>query len=354
MYENDEFELWNLAPDSTAVTGAQNIFNILGRIKHPEKIKKITYSINGSPERAVFFKYLKNNSERLMKAGDFNIDTVVLEDLLPENRMGFRLDLGSEEKEYHLNFPSRLSSETIPRYRLDLSDASYPHEVGQIVDGRWFCGRDERSEPCIEILKKDAGLDRIILFGRRDWTSGYEITARLCVTSWTHITHNVGLLFKWNSHLQGDGSCLPAQWSTGLGYYYSLSRGLRIRLGQNVHFDNNGTKQGDYILKERPLSHYYYLKGKMLKTYRGVLKLIKPDSLAALNPFSQIVPGRNYLFRMLVHPERYELTVWEERKKKPSPQLVADKPPEILSGGAVGVIAYNCGVRIYNFDVSPL
>lgn len=354
MYENDEFELWNLAPDTTALTGAQTIFNVLGRLKHPDKIKRITYSINGSPERAVFFKYLKNCSERLMRSGDFNVDTILAEELGPENRLALKLDLGPEEKEYQINFSTRLNSEITPRFRLDLSKASYPHEVGQIVDGRWLCGRDESSEPCLEILNKDAGLDRIILFGRHDWTSGYEITARLCVTTWTHITHNIGLLFKWNPHLQGDGSCLPAQWSTGLGYYYSLSKGLRIRFGHNVHFDSNGHKKGDYILKEKPLSLYRYLKGNMIKLSLPLLKFLNGNSDLMANPFSQIIPGRQYLFKMWVHPEKYTLTVWERGKNEPPPQLMVNEPPDILPQGSVGIIAYNCGVRLYEFDISPI
>lgn len=354
MYENDEFELWSLAPDSTAVIGAQNVFNVLGRVKHPEKIKRITYSLNGGPERVIFFKYLKNISERLMRPGDFNIDTMLIEDLGPENRLEFKLDLGSEEKQYRINFSTRLNTEITPRFRLDLSGASYSHEVGQIVDGKWLCGRDERSEPCLEILKEDAGLDRIILFGRHDWTSGYEIRAKICVTDWTHITHNVGLLFKWNPHLQGDGSCLPTQWTTGLGYYYSLSRGLRIRFGHNVRLDINGNKQGDCVLKEKPLSLYRYLKGNIMRLSLPLLKQINGNSSLSANPFSQIVPGRNYLFRMCVHPEKYELAVWEEGKNEPPPQLVADKPVEVLPSGSVGIIAYNCGVRLYEFNVSPV
>ena len=72
-----------------------------------------------------------------------------------------------------------------------------------------------------------------------------------------------------------------------------------------------------------------------------------------MKPFSQIIPGKNYFFNMVVRPEKYQLTVWEEGKKEPSPQLVAERPVEILPNGSVGIIAYNCGVRIYSFDVSP-
>ena len=354
MFETDEFELWNLAPESKVVIGAQRIFNILGRLKHPEKIKRVTYSINSGPERAIFFNYLNNKSERLIRPGDFNIDTILIEDLGPENQINFTLDIGSEVKKYLIGFSAHTYNGKLPYYRLDLSTANHSYEVGQIVDGKWQWTKDEHSDPCLEILKQDAGHDRIILFGHHDWTSGYEITAKLCVTAWTHITHNVGLLFKWNPHLQGDGTCLPVQWTTGLGYYYSLSKGLRIRLGLNVHIDHTGNKHGDYVLKEKPLSPYYYVKGNILRIYRWLLKLIKVNSQLTFDPFSQVVPGRKYLFRMLIHPEKYALTVWEEGKNEPSPQLKVQKPVEILPKGSVGIIAYNCGVRIYDFKVTPV
>lgn len=354
MFETDEFELWNLAPDSNAVFGAQKIFNVLGRLKNPERIRKATYSINGCSEKPIFFRHLGKHSARLVCEGDFNIDTIPIEILRPLNQITLRLYLDHECKMYRINFSASVVSEIVPQHKLDLSTAKYPQEVGQIVDGKWQWRRDESSEPCLEILKQDSGHDRIILFGRHDWTSGYVITARLCVTAWTHITHNVGLLFKWNPHLQGDGTCLPIQWTTGLGYYYSLSKGLRIRFGRNVHFDYNGNKQGDFVLKEKPLSAYYYVKGKIIKHYRWFFKLIRVNSPFTYDPLSQIIPGRKYLFRLLVHPEKYTLTVWEEGKNEPSPQLVVKKPVEILPSGSVGIIAYNCGVRVYDFEVSPV
>ncbi|MGI9534500.1 MAG: hypothetical protein ACR2NW_06085, partial [Thermodesulfobacteriota bacterium] len=178
--------------------------------------------------------------------------------------------------------------------------------------------------------------------------------ARLSVTSWTHITHNVGLLFKWNPHLQGDGTNLPIQWSTGLGYYYSLSKGLRIRFGKDVHVDQKGNKQGDYILREKPLSYSRYFKGKLIKFSRFVMKNEKKSLFFGRNPFSQITPGIQYYFKLKVHPERYSLTVWEDGTVEPSPQLVVNEPIEVLPQGSVGIIAYNCGVRIYEFNVNPM
>ncbi|MGI9534359.1 MAG: hypothetical protein ACR2NW_05370 [Thermodesulfobacteriota bacterium] len=355
MFNSDNLNIWNLTPGVNTLIGSQEIFNIVGSLNCPDKVKEFNYSINKGPERPVFFNSLSNGSGRLANPGDFNIDTIQVDQLESKNEIDFRLLFkdGVEEK-YKIEFPVHFYNNTLPSYKLDLKSIGYSQEAGQIVDGKWHVNKDEQNEKCLEILKKDAGHDRIILFGRYDWTSNYEITARICVTSWTHITHNVGLLFKWNPHLQGDGTNLPVQWSTGLGYFYSLSKGLRIRFGENVHVDSSGKKQGDYVLKEKPLSFSRYIKGKMLKIANPLLRNGNRSYLFGEDPFSQIIPGKHYYFKMHVHPEEYRLTVWEMGGKEPSPQLVVSKPDEILKQGSVGIIAYHCGVRIYEYNVSQI
>ena len=355
MFVTDDLKIWNLTPGVNTVTGPQEIFNVVGRLNYPDKVKKVKYSLNKGREKPVYFKNRDNGSSRLVNPGDFNIDTIRAHELESKNEILFRLSYkDGSEKSCEVSFPSSLYSSKLPSYKLDLNDIDYSQEVGQIVDGKWCVGKDENNEKCLEVLKKDAGYDRIILFGRYDWTSGYEITSRICVTSWTHVTHNVGLLFKWNPHLQGDGTNLPVQWSTGLAYYYSLSKGLRIRFGDTVHIDSNGKKQGDYVLKERPFSYTSYLKGKMVKVAQPIFRNGNKKFFIGKNPFSQIKPWKHYYFKMHVHPEEYSLTVWENDDREPAPQLAVNEPNEILKEGSVGIIAYNCGVRLYEFDVKPI
>ena len=355
MYEKEDLTLWNLTPGVNTFVGPQEIFNLVGNVKNPERVEGIKYSLNKGQEKPVFFKSSENGSARLVNAGDFNIDTINVNELEPQNEISFSLIYkGGIEKKYDIEFPAYFYSCVSPSYKLELDSVEYSQQAGQVVDGKWQVNKDENNEKCLEILKQDAGHDRIILFGCHDWTNGYEITSRICVTSWTHLTHNVGLLFKWNPHLLGDGTHLPIQWSTGLGYYYSLSKGLRIRFGENVHIDSMGKKQGDYVLQEKPLSLARYIKGKMLKIVNPLLRNGSLGYFFGEDPFSQIIPGKHYYFKMHVHPEKYRLTVWESNVKEPSPQLVVNNPNEILKQGSAGIIAYNCGVRLYEFNVSPL
>ena len=342
MYQSSELEVWNLAPGIKTITGAQQIFNIVGSLKSPEKVKRFTYSLNDCKEKQIFFNSTESQLGRLQNRGDFNIDTINTSDLHSENHLILRIiDHENNIKEYIIDFPCFVNDSTVPDFRLDFEGVSHPQEVGQVVDGKWQLSRDELGKRCLEIKKEDAGYDRIIVFGHHDWTSAYEITARMCVTGWSHPYHNVGLVFKWNHHLQGDGTYLPAHWSTGLGYYYSHSPGLRIRFGTDVHIDNRGKKVGDYLLGESPYSHLRRWVGEKRKKF-----LPKKDI------FSQLVPGKLYCFRMLVHPAKYALTVWEQNKREPIPQIIVSEPIERLPMGATGIIAYHCGVRVYEFNVS--
>jgi len=347
MIERDEFEIWNITPGFISLSGSQKIFNVVGRLKSPEKISRMLYSLNGNLEKLVFFNNSKDINGRLENFGDFNIDTINENDLKPNNVLSLRIILkNSSEKNYNIMFSGSSINNKLPHFQLKFDGIKYPQQVGQVVDGKWLVSKDESGEPCLEIKKDNAGYDRIILFGNHDWSSGYEITARLCVVAWTRKIHNIGLLFKWNPHAQGDGTYLPTQWSTGLAYYYSMSPGLRIRFGVNVHFDHHGKKFGDYVLKEKPLSIWRRRIGKIINPLPNCSPFKK-------QPFSQIKLGTKYFFHMKVLPEKYVLTVWEEGKRKPDPQLVVQKPIDRLPNGAPGIIAYNCAVRIYEFNVFP-
>ena len=348
MYQKNGLEIWNLTPEIPVFAGAQQIFNIVGNLREPQKIKKFCYSLNEEAEKLIFFNHLNRQLNRLQRPGDFNIDTIRLEQLKPNNQIVFRVlykDL--TEKTHEINFQRTAYTAQIPKFQLDLKQIHYPEQVGQVIDGKWQLVRNKQAEPYLEINQKNAGYDRIILFGHHQWTHSYEIKARLSITKLTDTMYNLGLLFKWNEHLQGDGTWLPTQWSTGLGYYCSYSPGLRLRFGVDVHCDDRGNKIGDYILQEKPFSPYRYYLGKLFR------RLLRKQ--AHLNPFAtQILTNRQYCFRLLVKPQKYALTVWEAGKKEPHPQLIVPYPNDKLPQGSVGIIAHNCGVRVYEYQVTPI
>jgi hypothetical protein len=345
MIETDQLEVWNLSRGLVARSGAVDVFNVVGRLKVPRSVASFTYRLNRGPETPIFFVAKGSNSGRLRDAGDFSIDTIGLADLEPENLLRLRIVReGGAEHEEQIRFRHRPFEGKEPRFRLDLAGIDAAEQVGQVVEGRWRVSADARGRSCLEIAPEDAGYDRIILFGRKDWTTGYEALTRLTVTRITG-HHNVGVIFKWNPQARGDGAFLPETWSTGLGYYCSYGRraGIRLRFGVEVHVDESGRKHGEYMLAHRPLV-----------SERRVLINHIADRMRLTRRASELRLHQEYRFRVRVHPRQYALTVWEASTPEPAAQLLVNDPVERLDMGAVGILAYNVGVQVHEFEVEPL
>lgn len=352
MYESDDVIVWNLSSGGVARCGAVSMFNVVGRFKHPARLREVRYSLNDGPETPVFFKGT-SSTLRLGSPGDFNIDTIDVSSLREHNCLRLHIDYSEAPSAVEeIRFAARPFESGLPRFELDLSSATHAEEVGQVVDGPWRVATDERGRKCLEITSEDAGYDRIILFGRSDWTTGYEVRARFAVTALTGM-HNVGLVFKWNPHKQGDGTWLPSQWSTGLGYYCSYGEpGVRIRFGVDVHRTASGQKVGDHLLGHAHLDRSRYRRTWLASRLR---RRIQPSELA---------PGRDYLCRLRIHPREYALTMWNPgdasdstskgSENEPLPQVVVHEPSDLLPRGSVGVIAYQAGFRLYEYEVKPI
>ena len=336
-----EIDLWNVCDGVPVYTGAQSTVNILGRLRRPDGVGALSYSLNGGPALPVFFKNAQADANRLAAPGDFNIDTIDRDQIQSDNTLVMTASIragGIVEQTWR--FPALPAGDRDKSFRLDLHGVEYAQKVSQMVDGRWRVGGNGKGEQWLEIAEEDAGLDRVILFGRDDLTTGYTIRARVLVTSWVGLPHNVGLLFKWTPHLQGDGTDLPSQWSTALGYFYSNCPGIRIRYGVDVHLDDDGRKKGDYILAEAKLSRW-----------RDLARRIVPKITRRERIISQLAPGVMYCFELRIEEAVHALTVWKCGRSKPSPQIVVHNPTQYLERGAAGIIAHRCGVRVYDFVI---
>ena len=346
MMTSDQIEVWNLTDGGIARSGCVDIFNVVGRVVDPTSIEEFTYQLNDGPEAPVFFVRRPEPAARLNRAGDFSIDTIALADLTPANRLSFRIKrAGGGEFRRELRFRTAPFEEVQPHFRLELDGVSGAEQVGQVVEGPWRVGEDERGRRCLEIASEDAGYDRIILFGREDWTTGYEVRARLAITRIiSH--HNIGLVFKWNPHERGDGTWLPNKWSSGLAYYCSYGKhpGIRIRFGVRAHYDETGRIQGEYLLAHCPLTRRRQVLFNKIK-----------EKFRLSHWTTELCLNQDYSFRMLVRPKRFALTVSPAMKapERP-PQLMVDDPIDPLPQGAVGILAYNVGVRLYDFQVRSI
>ncbi|MAE69207.1 MAG: hypothetical protein CME06_01930 [Gemmatimonadetes bacterium] len=337
MFRDDELEVWNLTPGGVAKVGALPNFNVLGRVEDVGSVREIVYSLNSSAPRPVALQRVDDEGTRLDRAGVFGIDSIDLEELRAENRLVLtvrRENASSSTREIDFRCERFDGS----RFELDIEGVRNAEEIAQIVDGRWQIGRGASGAPCLEIAESDTGYDRIVLFGRQDWTTGYTISARISVHRITG-PHNVGLLYKWNCHELGEGTTIPTTWNTGLGYYCSYGPGLRIRVGEQVHIDESGRKVGDRLLGQTPLSLIRRWRSQLL--YR-----------AGLIPFvSELALGRHYRFRLNVGSEQHMLTVWPAARKRPRPQIVVPAADGSLERGSVGIIAHRCAVRVHEYRV---
>lgn len=353
MFTTDNIAVWNLTPGGVARSGAVVIFNVVGRLKDPEGVRSAHYRINDEAEAPIYFERDKAKLPlRLGDPGHFNIDTITDSQLRQHNLLQFRI-VRTDGRTIIEELPFRVRPFTAscPEFRLDLSSASSPEEVGQTVEGPWQVSSDEHGRRCLEVAPEGAGYDRVILFGRHDWTTGYELSARFSVTALTGM-HNIGLVFKWNPHKQGDGTWLPSQWSTGLGYYCSYGEpGLRIRFGVDVHRTPDDEKVGDHLLGHAHLDRARYLRTWIM------------NRLGRSTAPSELVLGTDYMCRLRVEPQQYSLSLWqspgshgshEHAEAEPAPQVVVDQPDDLLPRGSVGFIAHQAGIRLYEYEARPL
>lgn len=333
--------LWNVASDVPALVGAAETFAVVGHVHGASDRMVLSYRLNGGCTTPVVVRprTAPPTLQRLNAPGDFAIDTISSSALGPENE----LELTVEEEgvilaTHRTRFAARPWSD-VATLSESLIRASRPQQVAQLVDGRWVVATDEDGRKCLRVGEDDAGLDRIVLLGPPvDWV-GRTVTARLRVRSWTRSLHNVGLLFDWRGHRIGDGAALPPEWTTGLAYYYSKGAGLRLRLGEDVHYDADGHKLGDRLLGEGPVTP---ARARVARATRR---------LGGGTLFRQIPPGIDHWFQARLAPDGYALTVWRDGRPQPGPQVVARAPVPAPLSGAAGIIAHYCAVDVSEFHV---
>ena len=297
----------------------------------------ITYELNGGPPQPVYLNRTDGTAGRL-KPGHFSIDTIRRHHLDTHNRLRLRV---GDRSTHEIEFPVRDLDEIsgVP-LSTRLRDRRPPESVVQIVDGRWQVV-DTVNGRSLAIRPPDAGYDRIALLDRTPAMGPHRVTTTLTVTDLTFRVHNVGLVFRWQDHDAGTGHHLPTQWSTGLAYFFSRSPGLRLRIGTNVHM-RDGVKVGDHVLAERPMSPWRRVTGRAVSRVTPRRHVV-----------SQIPVGRPIRFTLTSADGHLHLQVTDVERDR-SRQLSAPDRPELLTAGAVGIIALNCALEVHDFAVSRI
>lgn len=354
MYESDQLDIWNLTPGGVARTGAQPIFNVVGRVHDLATFQSLTVRLNDGAPCPVVVNTAQGRSGRLHRPGDFCIDTIATADLQPHNTLTLHLHTtGGHDSTHAVTFNAAPFPPADRQFALDLDGVTEAEQVGQVVDGRWTIERDAAGEPCLAIRREDAGYDRIITFGHADWTTSYAVRMRFSVTEWTGAVHLAGVLFKWQPHTQGDGTVLPKTWTCGLGYYASNTPGLRIHYGLGMDAGPDAPPGREIIVGEAP---YSALRRRLWQLQFGGrrTKRYGRERLPLPLPTAQLQTGVQYWLKLIVAPEKHALAVWPVGQKERAAQVLAVPPGEPLATGSVGAIFYHCAARCYEFTVEPV
>jgi hypothetical protein len=182
----------------------QRFVNILGCVAGPDKISKLTFSLNGGMPIQTS---VGPNKRRLQNNGDFNIDILV--DDLKDGRNIVHIEAADEK--------GRSAAETVVinytagKYRdlpavVDWSTASRISDVAQVVEGRW-----QLVDGGVRIM--ETGYDRSIVIGDMYWDD-YEITVSMTIHSFDVTWHGTpesghsaaGIVLRFIGHSNWDGS----------------------------------------------------------------------------------------------------------------------------------------------------
>ncbi|MGE3164656.1 MAG: hypothetical protein AB7O52_07110 [Planctomycetota bacterium] len=229
--------------------------NILGRVRDPDRIESLTYSLNGGPDQPLS---TGPNTRRLADAGDFVIEVPQVELVPGSNAVVIRADAHEE-----LVLLDYTPNTVWPRpYFLDLSNAVRLDDVAQVVDGLWeFFGDGVRVV--------DAGYDRLIGLGDVSWTD-FQVTARVSVSAIEPVFTGtsapgplVGFLLRWQGH-QPTGT--QPNWGFapfgGLGCYQWRQNGIeRFEMR-----DENGVFATDTSGLQFDMGAEFYLKMRVETT----------------------------------------------------------------------------------------
>lgn len=334
--EDHPVVLWNLSDGARVVAGAQHAFNIVGHLRDPEAA--LSYRLNDGPEQPVHVRRERRGASRVQRVGDFSIDTIPCRELADDNDLALTVRRpGREPSTRVVHFGIRPVPESFPG--LARVEADRAEELGQVVDGRWRL-ETEDGRPTLRIRAGDAGYDRIILLAVPR-PPDYEVYARFTVDRWLSRYHNVGLVFDWHGHPPGDGTHLPREWTTGLAYYASTGRGLKLRIGAGVRVLPNGGRLGSAVVDESTVSRWRNLATRALAAVR-LGRWYLP----------QLRAGVTHQIRLQVHGGEHAVSVWSDGEE-PRPRITA-AVPRLLHPGAAGLIAFNCALRVHDFRVTPM
>lgn len=294
----------------------QRWVNVLGSVSNPEGVAKLTYSLNGGPERELS---MGKDLFRLAEPGDFNIEIDYHDLRAGRNSVAITASdtlVGRRSKSVILYFtPDK--QWPLP-YSIDWSKVAAIQDVVQVVDGRWSLGPDG-------VRTLAPYYDRVLAIGDMSWTD-YEVTVKVTFHSFADprerggVTH-AGIGLRWGGH-HTDGKQPRVKW---------------YPLGAATEFT---------LFPELQECRWRILGDNQKKAY-------------AEDPYT-ISLGKAYFLKSEVRtlPDRttqYRVKIWDAEMPEPAEwSLVTTEDSDDVKSGSALLVAHHSDVTFGSVSVKPV
>lgn len=201
---NARIEIWHGTQQNVGHLGdGQDDFNLMGRVREPEQLLSLQYTLNESIPVELNFRGYR----RLAADGHFNADIPIAALAHGPNTIELegRFADGMVARQV-VTLTRRFGSSLLPMH-IDWSEVADPQDVGQYVDGHWRLG-DQGLRPA------HVGYDRLFLVGDRTWQD-YQITAVVTVHGVAPETgplsggNGLGVVMRFAGHVVGGPRRFP-------------------------------------------------------------------------------------------------------------------------------------------------
>ena len=299
----------------------QRWINILGNIANPERLFRVTFSVNDSPERALA---LGDDLHRLARPGDFNAE-VAWDEVRPgDNRLVVcATTQQGESYRASLRLVIHQGNHWSLPYAIDFAQVENLQDVVQVVDGQWHLTADG-------VRTALPYYDRVLCMGDASWRN-YETVVHLTVHGFTpsapgpptyNVTH-FGVAMRWGGH-HADGLQPSRRWFP-LGAQGEFLLATDPRSCQwRILFDGAGDKKPKYAGRYNALP-----SGQPMLVRTQVCTL--PD-------------GRSC----------YRFKQWRDGHDEPADWDVEGFEADDELSGSLCLVAHNSTVTIHDVRVEPL
>jgi hypothetical protein len=206
-------DVWYNSPQPFGQIGVpQTWVNVLGNVSDQDGIRSLTYSLNGGAEQPLT---VGPNGTRLADPGDFNVEIAYTDLRSGWNDVVLTATDNQGNRTVKTVTVDYDSGNTWPNpYYIDWSTVDEIQDVAQVVDGKWV-----KSGGQVRPVGASArSYDRLIGFGNTNWRD-YEVTVPVTIQAMYGLDPGVGILLRWQGHLEDDEQPSGRVRWGGLGWY---------------------------------------------------------------------------------------------------------------------------------------